>query len=96
MRTAQNDTNMISVSVSRFGQSTVQVTVPVDSTVGEVLTASGVSTGRSEQLFVAGVPATMNDIMENGDILSVVTPKQAGQLYGYIVTATWDTEEDEV
>ncbi len=80
MRQVNNEfsNDVMTVSVSRFGQSTMTLTVPVDATVSEVLTQANVSTQGNEQIFVAGISANANDILEDGDIVSVITPKQAG------------------
>lgn len=79
MRTANNSTaGTIVITVSRFGHNPVSVSVPVDSTVQQALASAGVSVQSHEQLFVSGVQATAGDILDAGDILSVVTPKQAG------------------
>lgn len=78
MRTATQDENVMSVSIARFGQSTLTLDVPIDSTVSDVLEQAGIDTQGNEQLFVAGTSANSNDILEAGDILSIVTPKQAG------------------
>lgn len=78
MRQATQDENVMSVSIARFGQSTITLDVPVDSTVSDVLELAGIDTQGNEQLFVAGTSANGNDILESGDILSIVTPKQAG------------------
>ena len=79
MRTQVQDVspNMV-ITVTRFGSNTLTVLVPVDSTVSEVLAIAGITTSGNEQMFVEGVPANSNSVLENGDILSVVTPKQMG------------------
>jgi sulfur carrier protein ThiS len=78
MRQATPDENLMTVSIARFGQSTLTLEVPVDSTVQDVLDSAGIDTQGNEQLFVAGTNANANDILDAGDILSIVTPKQAG------------------
>lgn len=78
MRQAENSAaGMIKVTVAQFGRENTQVLVPIDSTVATVLEAAGVSINGNEELFVEAQVATMDAIMEDGDILSVVTPKQA-------------------
>lgn len=78
MRTLNEGSNTIAVTISRFGSNPVTVNVPVDSTVAQAVTAAGISVQSHEQLFVSGVQAQAGDILDNGDILSVVSPKQAG------------------
>ena len=77
MRTASNEAG-ISVTISRLGNEPVTVTVPVDSTVAQALAKAGITLGSREELYVAGVPAQSGDILDDGDVLQVVTPKQAG------------------
>ena len=69
--------NMV-VTIARFGHAPQNVTVPNGSTVNTVLTTAGISLEGREELFVEGVNAEGADVLENGDILSIVTPKQAG------------------
>jgi hypothetical protein len=80
MRQANNGggEDVIKVSISRFGHSTVTLDVPVDSTVSDTLALAGIETQGNEQVFVAGTQANGEDILDDGDIVSVVTPKQAG------------------
>jgi Na+-translocating ferredoxin:NAD+ oxidoreductase RnfC subunit len=66
------------VTVSKFGDDPLNVTVPVGASVADVLEAAGIETSGREQTFVEGEAAEGGDILENGDILSIVTPKQAG------------------
>lgn len=67
------------VTVAKFGQNPLAVTVPTGSTVADVLKAAGITVRGRETMFVEGDDATKADIMENGDILSIVTPKEAGR-----------------
>lgn len=69
----------ITIFIARMGQDGVSVTVPKDTTVREALSKSDVggTTTRTEY-FVSGVRADMDDVLENGDVLSLTTPKQAG------------------
>ena len=71
-------TGTIAVAVSRFGHDVVPVTVPEGATVSDVLREAGVSPATHEKLYVSGVVAESGDIVENGDVISIVTPKQAG------------------
>lgn len=70
--------NNINVTMSRFGSNPITLTMPEGSTVAQVLVAAGISTQSHERLFVTGITAEMGDILENNDVLSIVTPKQAG------------------
>lgn len=66
------------IHVSRFGQTTLTLNVPVDCTVTRALELASYQSRGNEKVFVAGVEASGDDILEDGDVLSIVTPKQAG------------------
>lgn len=68
----------ICAHVSRFGHDPVKVEVPTGSTVEEVLEEAGVDLNGREQVYILGAEADMEDIVEDKDVLSVVTPKAAG------------------
>lgn len=73
---AEGDT--IAVAVSRLGSDVIPVTLSKDATVRDALAKAGVSTSGNVQYFVQGVRADMDDVLEDGDVLALVTPKQAG------------------
>lgn len=75
---AETEGETIAVAVSRMGSEVVPVTLPKDATVRDALEKAGVSTGSSTEYFVSGVRANMDDVLEDGDVLALVTPKQAG------------------
>ena len=68
----------IAVVISRFGSDPVPVSVDEGSTVEDVLDTAGISLSGREEIFVAGVKADADSEVEDRDILSIVTPKQAG------------------
>lgn len=68
----------IAVVVSRFGSDPIAVSVPTGSTVSDVLVKAGIDLMGTEEVFVAGEKADSDAEVEDKDILSVVTPKQAG------------------
>lgn len=68
----------IAVAVSRLGSDVIPVTLPKDSTVADALAKAGVSASSRTEYFVSGVRADSEDILEDGDVLALVTPKQAG------------------
>lgn len=76
--TTSGDGSTIAVAVSRLGSDVVPVTLPKDSTVRDALEKAGVTAGARTEYFVSGVKADMDDVLENGDVLALVTPKQAG------------------
>ena len=71
-------TGDIIVTIARFGQNPQNVTVAAGSTVGDAIKAAGITVKGRETMFVEGEDATRADILENGDILSIVSPKEAG------------------
>ena len=74
MRTA----NTISVSITRFGGEVSRYDVPVDSTLGALFTIANVSLASNESAYVGDTLATVNDILENGDNVSIVQAKKGG------------------
>lgn len=78
MQRAARSEGEISVAVSRFGQDTVMLKLAKGTKVGDALEKEGIELESNEKIFVAGEEATRNDILEDGDVLSIVTPKQAG------------------
>ena len=68
----------LAIAVSRFGHDPVPMCLEENATVREALDAAEIEIGSNEKLFVAGVEAGMDDVLEDGDVLSIVTPKQAG------------------
>lgn len=69
---------MINVYISRFGFDEVELQVESGTTVSQALREAGISKKSTEKLFVDNVPAPDSAILEEGDIISIVTPKQAG------------------
>ena len=75
-RKVSSDTMII--TIAKFGSDPENVTIPTGSTVGDALREAGVTVKKNWELFVDGDDAETKDILENGDILSIVTPKEAG------------------
>lgn len=70
--------DLIAVAVTRLGNDPVPVQLPKGSTVKDALAKAGVSASGTTEYFVSGQRAEANDILEDGDVLALVTPKQAG------------------
>lgn len=68
----------IVVTIAKFGDDPINVTLAAGSTVSEALAEAGISVTGREQAFVEGEQAEPSDVLENADILSIVTPKSAG------------------
>lgn len=69
---------MLTVYISRFGHDEIELEVPEGTTVREVFSRAGLEISGREQAFVSGVQATMQSIVEDNDVINIVTPKQAG------------------
>lgn len=74
-KTCESD---VAVAISRFGHDPVPVCLPEGGTVRAALEKAGIELARGEKVYVAGVEGGDDDILEDGDVLSIVTPKQAG------------------
>ena len=69
---------MLKVYISRFGHDEIMLNVVEGTSVREVFAQAGIEPNGREEAYVDGVRATMNSIVEDGDVISIVTPKQAG------------------
>lgn len=69
---------MITVYIARFGHDEVVLNLEEGTTVSSALVRSGIELTGREEAFVSGVKAQPGSILEDGDVLSIVTPKQAG------------------
>lgn len=70
--------DVIAVSVARLGQESLPLVIANGSTVRQALEKAGVTSTTRTEYFVSGVRADMDDVLEDGDVLALVTPKQAG------------------
>jgi len=69
--------NVIAVSVVAFGNDPIALALPVGSTVAQALAQANITRGASD-VFVSGQDAEDADVLEGGDVLSIVSAKQAG------------------
>lgn len=74
----QETKETLAVAVSRFGHDAVPVCVEDGATVQQVLEKAGVTLDGREKVFNAGAEVSMRDLVDDGDVLSIVTPKAAG------------------
>ena len=65
------------VYIARMGHEEIVLEVEAGTTVTECFRKAGFKPEGREQAFVMGVTATMTSIVEAGDVISIVTPKQA-------------------
>lgn len=79
-KTCESD---LAVAVSRFGEDPIPMCLPEGSTVGDALEKAGIEVSRTEKMYVDGEEAALADILEDGDVLSIVTPKHAGLYKAY-------------
>ncbi len=69
---------MLTVYISRFGHDEIELSVEQGTTVREAFTKAGLAPSGREQAYVSGVLATMTSVLDDGDVINIVTPKQAG------------------
>lgn len=71
--------NTIKITIGRFGSEPQEVEVEKDSTIRQALDEVGINvSGEDVKVWVNGARANFRDILDDGDIINVVTPKQAG------------------
>jgi len=70
--------NRINVIIAKFGSDPEKIEVTKDSTVSEALSDAGIVLNSSEKIWVNGEKANRKDIIEDGDNVLIVSPKQAG------------------
>lgn len=68
----------IAVTVSRFGHDPVVVKLPEGATVADVLEEAEITLSGRETAYCDGAELDTDDEVDNGDLLSIVTPKAAG------------------
>lgn len=66
------------ITIGRFGSSSEKITVPKDSTVEESLDEAGITYSSTEKVMVNGERASANDVLEDGDVVNIFSPKEAG------------------
>ena len=67
------------VRVSEQGGIFKEVEISRDATVAEVLRKAGVNTDRQKEIRINTEPATLNDIVENGDLIHVTPNIEGGK-----------------
>ena len=67
-----------SVLVGRFGSDPVRVRITGRATVEAILIKAGIMTGGEEKVWVNGAAATSKSTVKSGDILTILSPKEAG------------------
>ena len=77
MRTSNENNETIKVTIGRFGQAPQILTLPVDSTVEGALQMGGHSFVAG-QVFVNGQNANAENLLDDNDVVNIVTPKEGG------------------
>ncbi len=77
---AKKATGRTKVLVGRFGQEPNAVTVKKGGSVSDVLKGAKLNVGERERIWLNGTRAALTDKVSTGDIVSVVAPKEAGNL----------------
>lgn len=67
-----------SVMFGRFGEQPKTIKVKKGATVKDMLSLAGVTIGTKEKVWVNGTRATFETKVKSGDIVAVVSPKEAG------------------
>lgn len=68
----------INVVIMRFGSDPEKIEVPEGSTVTEALDEAGITLNSNEKVWIDGERATKKDVVEEGDNIAIVSPKEAG------------------
>ena len=71
-------TGDVNISITRMGHVTKEVSLSEDATVEDALDAAGIELTSSEKAFVGEEKAEMNDMLDDGDVLSIVGKKEGG------------------
>ena len=65
------------VKIARLGTAPVEVTLGRTHTVAAALLAAGIDPSGSEDVWVDGEQTDRDDVVEAGEILTIITPKAA-------------------
>lgn len=71
-------TARIKIIIARFGYDPEKLEVSANTTVEEALKETSIILTNSEKVWVNGDKATLKDILEEGDNVLIVSPKEAG------------------
>lgn len=70
--------NRIKIVIARFGSEPDKIEIPIGATVEDALSEAGIVLNTSEKVWINGEKATHKDIVEEGDNILIVSPKEAG------------------
>ena len=66
------------IKVARFGSDPVSVKITRGSAVNDALLKAGISLSSTDKVYIDGVRVNQSDMVRAGDIVSVISPKAAG------------------
>ena len=66
------------VVIGRFGSTPETVQVKVGSTIAQVLKTANIEMTKSEDVWLNGAPAKGTTKVKKGDIVGIVSPREAG------------------
>ena len=69
----------MTVVLMRFGSDPMKIEIPIGSTVEDALKEADMSLNSNEKIWVDGEKAMKGDLLEEGDNIAVVSPKDAGK-----------------
>ena len=68
----------ITVVLMRFGSDPEKIDVAEGATVADALEEANMTLNSNERVWVDGERATKRDVLEDGDNIAIVSPKEAG------------------
>ncbi len=68
----------ITVVIMRFGSDPEKIEIAQGSTVEDAMKEVGISLKSTEKIWVNGEKALKQDILQDGDNIAVISPKEAG------------------
>lgn len=69
----------INITIGRFGVEPTKLEIGKGATVGDVLKQAGLSLSPGETPWVDGEVATLQDVLEDKDVLNIVGRKEGGK-----------------
>lgn len=69
----------INITIGRFGEEPTKLEVGEGGTVAEALAKAGITLSAGETPWVDGETATLQDVLEDKDVLNIVGRKEGGE-----------------
>lgn len=77
-KAASTQRSDIMVMFGRFGSAPQTLRIRANGTVEDVISAAGVSVTGTDRIWLNGDRANLTDKVQDGDLVSIVSPKEAG------------------